>query len=233
MRLGQRIRCLTFSAVLVGALVPRPVAAQDLGFIEKFFEKARGIAIAFQFGQLNSAALESDDSCPLSAVCGASAEVLIDLADFGEGLSVELGFSASYWRGFQSSNPEIDLRGSTRNLPTVSAYVSRDLFPWSPYAGLSFGLADLWNAQAYDADGFVYPLDGQTFDWGLVGGLGYSLGPAYLISELHYKWRTFTSLDWTLPAEAGGALPAAFPRALDLSGFKMSLGLQFQFREPG
>ncbi|MEZ4416488.1 MAG: hypothetical protein R3E10_12145 [Gemmatimonadota bacterium] len=217
---------------LAPALSAHPAGAQDLGFISAFFEKARGVAIAFQFGQLQGAGLESDDSCPLGAVCGASAEVLIDLADFGDDYGVELGFSASYWRGFRSSRPELDLRGSTRNFPTLAAYISRNLDPWSPYVGLSFGLSDLWNAQAYDEDGVVYPLAAQTFDWGLVGGLGYGLGPAYLISEVRYSWRTFTSLDWTLPASTE-RLPSAFPRSLELSGFKLSLGLQFQFKDEG
>jgi len=212
-------------------MLPRSAQAQDLDFITNFFEKARGIAIAFQFGQLNAAALESDDSCPISSVCGASAEMLFDLADFGTDYSVELGFSASYWRGFRSARSGIDFRGSTRNLPTFSAYVSRDLDPWSPYGGLAFGLTDLWNAQAYDENNLVYPLDGQTFDWGLIAGLAYSLGPAYVFSELQYSWRTIASLEWTLPPEAQGVLPSEFPRALELSGFKMSVGFQFQFKE--
>ncbi|MCA9738957.1 MAG: hypothetical protein KC645_15115 [Gemmatimonadetes bacterium] len=210
-------------------LSPQGVSAQDFG-IGALFEKARGIALAFQFGELQSGNLESDDSCPLGAVCGASAELLIDLADFGGDVSVELGLSASYWRGFRSSDPRLDLRGSVRNFPTIAAYMSKDLDPWSPYAGLSFGLSDLWNAQAYDADGAVYPLDGQTFDWSAVAGLGYGLGPAIVISEIRYAWRTFSSLTWTLP---GGSevLPAGFPRSLELSGFKMSVGLQFQFQD--
>ena len=234
--LGSTVcRSLRWMALTTVGMVtlPTQAAAQDLGFITDFFEKARGIAIAFQFGQLNAAALESDGACPLASVCGASAEVLIDLADFGDDLSVELGFAASYWRGFRSSRSELDLRGSTRNFPTISAYVSRDIGDWSPYLGLSFGLTDLWNAQAYDTLGTVYPLDGQTFDWGLLAALAYDLGPAFLTSEVHYSWRTFTSLDWTLPASAEGILPQGFPRALELSGFKLSLGVQFQFKDEG
>jgi len=218
-------------AVILWAASPAGVQAQDLSFITDFFQKARGIAIAFQFGQLQGANLESNGSCPVASVCGASAEVLIDLAEFDNDMGVELGFAASYWRGFRSSRSEVDLRGSTRSFPTISAYVSRELAAWAPYMGLSFGLSELWNAQAYDANGFVYPLEAQTFDWGVVAGLGYSLGPVYLISEVHYNWRTFTSLTWTLPDSVGGALPPAFPRALELSGLKMSVGLQFQFRD--
>lgn len=43
----------------------------------------------------------------------------------------------------------------------------------------------------------------------------------------------FTSLDWTLPDAVGGALPAAFPRALELSAPRINIGLQFQLNEPG
>ena len=218
------------SLVLLGP--PTPLAAQDLGFITDFFRNAKGIAIGFQVGQLNSAALMSDDTCPLAPVCGASGEILIDLADFEGDLSVELGFSAGYWRGFKSSNPDVDLRGSIRNLPTISAYVSKDYGRWSPYAGLSFGLSDLWNAQAYDTDGLVYGLDAQTFDWGIMSALAYDLGPAFAFTELHYTWRRFTSLDWTLPDAVGGALPDAFPRALELSAPRINIGLQFQLNEP-
>lgn len=221
-------------AVLALALIaaPTPVHAQDLGFITDFFSKARGIAIGFQMGQLNGAGLESDGICPAAPVCGANGELLIDLAEFVGDLSVEMGFAAGYWRGFRSSNPEVDLRGSVRNLPTISAYISKDIGLFSPYVGLSFGLSDLWNAQAYDADGFVFQLDGQTFDWGILGALSYNIGPAFLFSEVHYSWRRFNSLDWSLPSSADGALPPEFPRSLELSGFKLNVGLQFQFHEP-
>lgn len=227
----KRITTALFLFGLVAT--PAHAEAQDLGFITDFFSKARGIAIGFQIGQLNAGELESDGLCPAAPVCGASGELLIDLAEFVGDLSVEMGFSAGYWRGFQSSSPEVDLRGSVRNFPTISAYISKDIGLFAPYIGLSFGLSDLWNAQAYDSEGFVYQLDGQTFDWGILGALSYNIGPAFLFSEVHYSWRRFNSLDWSLPSAADGALPAPFPRSLELSGFKLNVGLQFQFKQAG
>lgn len=85
------VRCAIAAVCVFG--LPTHLAAQDLGFITDFFRNAKGIAIGVQLGQLNSAALTSDDTCPLAPVCGASGEILIDLADFDGDLSVELGFS--------------------------------------------------------------------------------------------------------------------------------------------
>ena len=181
-----------------------------------------------------------DGRCLFGDVCGAGAELLIDLPSFGgdSGFGVELGLGVEYTRGFMSGSDALDLRGSVRSLPTVAAYVTGlgdvlEDFPDSlyPYFGLSFGLADLWNARAYDNSGVQFELDGQTFDWGLSLGMAVDLGlTAYLLGEGTYIWRRFSSLDWSLPDAAGEALPAEFPRALELSGWRLKVGLQFQLQ---
>ena len=232
---GRVPRSRALSVALVAlALLPGGAAAQSLDFLTDLFDGVRAVAISFNFVQLNgSGALESDGSCPISEACGGQAEVLLGLDAIDGPYQVELGLSASYLRGFRAVSDQLDLRGATRSFPTIAVYVSRELGEegkWSPYAGLSFGLSDLWNARAYDGAGAVYSLDGQTFDWGVILALAYDIGPGWVFAESTYTWRTFSSLDWTLPTSAAGVLPSAFPRALEFSGTRVNVGFQFQVK---
>lgn len=227
--------------VLSCGLHPRSASAQDpFNFIGSVFSNAGSLALTAQFGLLNGEGVLVDDGrCILGDLCGAGIELLLDLPSFSGGdVGVELGLGVEYTRGFKAGSSEVDLRGSVRSLPTFAAYVtglgeSIEDFPDSlyPYFGLSFGLADLWNARAYDDAGLQFELDAQTFDWGVSGGLAVDLGlTAYLLTEATYVWRRFSSLDWTLPDAAAETLPAAFPRALELSGWRFKVGLQFQLK---
>lgn len=225
--------------MLAATLQPASLRAQDpFSFISSIFSNAGSLALTAQFGLLNGEGdLIDDGRCLFGDLCGAGAELLLDLPSFSGGdVGVELGLGVDFTRGFRAGSSAVDLRGSIRSLPTVAAYVSGlgesiDGFPDSlyPYFGLSFGLADLWNARAYDANGLQFELDGQTFDWGLSAGLAVDLGlTAYLLTEGTYIWRRFSSLEWSLPDAAGEVLPPAFPRAMELSGWRFRVGLQFQ-----
>lgn len=223
------------------ALASQPGAAhaQDpFSFISSIFSNAGSLALTGQFGLLNGEGILVDDGrCLVGDLCGAGVELLLDLPSFSGGdVGVELGLGVDFTRGFKAGSSAVDLRGSVRSLPTVAAYVSglgeaMEDFPDSlyPYFGLSFGLADLWNARAYDASGVQFELDGQTFDWGLSAGLAVDLGlTAFLLTEATYLWRRFSSVEWTLPDAANEILPPEFPRALELSGWRFRVGLQFQ-----
>jgi len=229
------------AVVLTFGAQPTQAAAQDpFSFIGNVFSNAGSLALTAHFTQLNGEGdLVDDGRCFLGDLCGAGAELLLDLPGFSGGdIGVELGLGVDFTRGFKAGSNNVDLRGSIRSLPTIAAYVSGlgesiDGFPNSlyPYFGLSFGLADLWNARAYDTSGLQFELDSQTFDWGLTAGLAVDLGlTAYLLTEATYVWRRFSSLEWSLPDAAQEILPPEFPRALELSGWRFKVGLQFQLK---
>ena len=239
-RSARRLACNRVGALAATLallpLSPAPASGQVEGLVSSLFSTVEGIAISYNFVQLDDGSfLESDGSCLLSEACGAQAEILIDLAAFNNRYSVELGLSASFMRGFKARSDEVDIRGSTRSFPTVGAYISYDLCDpvtggctWSPYVGMSFGLSELWNANAYDTSGRIYDLEGETFDWSLIAAIARKTGPGWLFLEAAYTWRTFASLAWTLPSAANEALPAAFPRSLELGGPRVNIGFQFR-----
>lgn len=218
----------------------RPAPAQDLSFFTGgIFKSIHSVTVYLQGTDLESREeLRGASSRCLLDICGAGMEALIDLHGHSGGTHVELGVGASYLGGFRARNSVLDLRGALRSFPTFSAYATGPSFLGAtglrPYAGLSFGLSDLWNTQVYDsvsvgADSLrEYTLKGQTFDYGASGGL-YVDGGALsgLFGELAYKRRRFNSLDWTPDVVREG-----WPLSLDFSGWTASVGWQFNLKEP-
>jgi opacity protein-like surface antigen len=224
-----------FAAAVAVAAVHVPAHAQ-MDFIAGVFKDVRSIALSVQGGGIpGSAQLRpSEGDCSFKGVCGMAAEVLIELPS-ASGVELELGLGASVLRGFSADEPTLDLHGSVRSFPTVSAYAALPnalgLGIAEPYAGLSFGLSELWNARGYDPDGVRYALEAQTFEYGVAAGL-YLRRPEGLFIEGSYRWRNFGSIDWQLPDAAEERLPAGWPRELDLSGWMVSVGWQFRLRDP-
>lgn len=204
------------------ALASAPAAAQDLGLVEGVFKEVSAVTVFYQWGRITGS-----DAVRGDGLSGAGTEVLIDLASTAS-TGFELGLGASYMRGYTAVEPTLDLRTAVRALPTVSLYVTHEVprTPLSVYGGGSFGLLELWHAQAYDAADRTWDLEARTFEFGLSGGVYVELGPLPgVFAEAAWRSRKFSSVQWDGPDDA---LPAGWPRSLDLSGYSLSLGLQVQ-----
>ena len=124
-----------------------------------------------------------------------------------------------------------DLRGSVRELPSISAYVSASLNDRiGIYGGVRTGVITLTDAQLYVPDGTtssVYTLSSTSFEFGAPIGVDVKLvGDLHLTAEVEYMRRIFNSLTTDPPT----GFPTAFPRTLNLSGWSWSLGLQLPLK---
>jgi hypothetical protein len=204
------------------ALAPAGASAQDLGLVEGLFEEVSAVTVFYQRGWVPS----SDEIRSGGGLHGGGTEVLLNLTST-ERASYELGLGASYLRGYEAVEPTLELRAALRALPTVSLYASWDrlLGPLTVYGGASFGLIELWNAQAYDTAGTQWDVEAHAFEQGLSLGMYLEDSPlAGLFAEGGYRFRNFHSVKWTADAE----LSEDWPRSLDFSGPFLSLGWQLQ-----
>lgn len=215
--------------------------AQDLGAVMSVFKNVNSVTLYAQGAYFKDSPelTAAGSKCRGFGICGMGSEVLITVASSNNAM-IELGLGTSFMRGFRASDETLDLRGAVRSFPTFTGYGTwPTLFGFSvaePYVGLGFGLSDLWNVQAYDTAAIEYGLKGQTFDYGFVGGLYLNLPVVPgLFVEGSYRRRRFASLDWTLPSAAKEKVPDGWPRTLDLSGWGMAIGWQFDVgeRKPG
>lgn len=223
--MGRVVCC----AVLALGIAPTAANAQFFGPLESLFQKVDGLTVFVTMGTLASAdQLTMDDIVGVDALRGIGLEVLLELTeskpDSGK-WGLELAFGADYLTGFVAKERTLDLRGSLRGLPTLSAYATPPL-QWGafgPYLGLNVGFVQLWNVQGYDPDGAQYDLDGDTFQFGLAAGIYHDSG---FFLEGAYRNRNFRSIRWGLPGGVD-AVPARWPRSLDLSAFLINFGFQF------
>lgn len=226
------MKATLLAAALCAAATP---AYAQMEFLTDFFKEVNSVALSVQGGGIpGSGHLTTRGSdCPGGGVCGMFAEVLIDLPDVG-GTELELGLGTGYLTGFQAREASLDLHGSMRSFPVVSAYATfpeiERLGRIEPYAGLSVGASQLWNARGYDPAGTVFGVEGETLDFGATAGVFVTpLGGLFV--EGAYRVRRFESITWELPDAAEERLPANWPRSLDASGWTLSLGWQFRFRD--
>jgi hypothetical protein len=207
------------------ALAPAPAAAQDLGLVEGLFEEVSAVTVFYQRGWVPS----SDEIDAGNRLHGGGTEVLINLKST-ERASYELGLGASYLRGYRAVEPTLQLHSALRALPTISLYASwnRLLGPLTVYGGATFGLIELWNAQAYDTAGAQWDVEAHAFEQGFSLGTYLEDSPvAGLFVEGGYRFRNFHSVKWS----GEGDLPAEWPRSLDFSGPFLSLGWQLQLNQ--
>jgi hypothetical protein len=226
----MRLPILPLCAVMLS--LPANAACQELGFINALFSKVHSITIYGEGVELPAdATVQGRSKCAGMDICGAGTEVLIDLASAPVGTHFELGLGASYLRGLTSNAPDLDLRGAVRSFPTFAAYVTGINTPLSqyvePYVGASFGISDLWNARAYDSTNTATPAKAQTFEFGgTVGGyVNYGLLDGLFV-ELSYRYRRFDGIDW-----GRTAVPVDWPRQIDLSGWSVQIGWQFDMKD--
>ena len=215
-------RSVPLLACALAALQASPAHAQ-FDFMTGLFEEVNSVTIAALGSQItrSGGVRARDGECLGIGTCGMAAEVLIDLPSVG-GAELELGLGTSILRGFEATEPSLDLHGSLRAFPTISAYASlperMGLGVFAPYAGASFGVVSLWHGRGYDPDGTEYELEAETFEYGVVAGV-YLTRLQGLFVEGGFRWRNFASVDWTLPDAAEERLPDGWPRGLDLSGW--------------
>lgn len=207
-------------------LVPLSVQAQFTDAIGGLFNKVNSIVFYTQMGALSDNSVIEGTVADFGVI-GLGSEVLIDLPSYG-GSEFELSLGTNYLRGFAATEPTLDLRASVRTLPTIAVYAAfvgvSDDSALQPYAGVSFGFAELWNASGYAPDGTVYALAANTYEIGITGGVyinGTFVNGLYV--EAGYRVRNFESLNW-----ATDALPNGWPRSIDTSGFVVNLGWQFR-----
>lgn len=212
-------------AALLTAFTAFPAAAQDLGAIEGLFEEVSAVTVFLQTGGVTGS-----DQIQGDHLYGAGTEVILDLKA-GDAWDLELGLGASFLRGYQEKQSELDLRTSLRAFPTLTLYATPlelgDLA--SIYTGVSFGLVEMWNAQAYDSTGTPWDVEGRTFEFGASAGL--YIAPRNgvgVFAEGGYRQREFGSLKWTIPET--DSLPESW-RSLNFSGYYLQAGVQLRLEE--
>jgi hypothetical protein len=146
----------------------------------------------------------------------------------------EVAFGYGQSGGYTARTPGVDLYASLREVPAVTIYASLVepprlartlLLRGAPYLGLRTGYLTIQSGRSYTADA-VYELRGETFELAGAGGVSWTLANSGLTGfvEGAYAWRTFPSVEWTLPD--GGALPEAFPKSLAFTGPSIAVGVQ-------
>jgi hypothetical protein len=133
----------------------------------------------------------------------------------------ELGLGYGQAVGFRAKGTEVELRGTIRDLPSVSFYASYE--PMGGYFGLRSGFMTMHALQFYDAEGTVYSGEAESFlASGLLGYAKEVLG-FNLFAEGGYSLRYFPSVVWSVDT-----LTPEVPPALNLSSWFISGGIQFR-----
>ncbi len=154
-------------------------------------------------------------------------------------LLLELALGYSQFTGLESDDPTYELRGTVREIPSLSLYGSFTGLPGGefvvPYLGARTGLIRLQNVQIFDSvhteSTVVYSGAAEAFQLGAAIGVGISVPglPVTASVEASYHQRKFVSVQWT---PVGNRVPARFPREFDFSGPSLSFGLQVRVRPP-
>jgi hypothetical protein len=154
-------------------------------------------------------------------------------------IAMELGLGYSQFSGFGAANPDYDLRGTIREVPSISLYgtlnhrnAEDEVFPLQPYVGIRTGLIQLHNVQLYapvNADtAVVYSANGQAFQLGAMLGISWEMEPVHLFVEGAYHLRNLPSIQWT----GSTLVPADLPRSFNFTGGSLSVGVQVHVRDP-
>jgi hypothetical protein len=138
---------------------------------------------------------------------------------------VAIGFTQA--GAFVARQGEHDLRASIREIPSVSLYGN---FPVKGRLGGYFGARTGWvqlvGGRAYPTTGAPIKFDGSTFQVGGVLGAVVEIFGLNFFGEGGYTFRNVKALEWDTETSIG-----TLPRAMNLRGANVALGLQFQFKE--
>jgi hypothetical protein len=173
---------------------------------------------------------QSGRGCISFSLCGAGAKVLIALDTRSDRLDLDLGFGAGYLRTVRARTTDsLDIRGAIRELPVLSTQATFMHLGWiRPYIVGSFGLVDLWNGRAHNAAGKQTTVTATAFQYGMSLGIG--VAPPFtngrMLLEAGYRARNFASVGYGQAEPLG----KTWPRELDLSGWQLSAGWQFDLR---
>ena len=135
--------------------------------------------------------------------------------------TLEVGIGYGQVQGLELRDATLDLNAMIRTLPSVTLYMSYE--PLGTYLGLRTGFLRTYALQIIDGGGTVYPGTAEAFMMGGLLGYAFSIDPTYLFIEGGYTARTFPSVEWRTP----DPLPPGAPRQLDVSGWSVSVGIQF------
>lgn len=133
----------------------------------------------------------------------------------------EMGLGYGQVVGFRGAGPETDLRGTIRDLPSVSFYASYE--PLGAYFGLRSGFMRVQGLQFYDESGQSISGKAESFLGSLLAGYAVEVLGFNLFLESGYALRHFPSVEWS-----GGSPSTGLPKDLNLSGWFMGTGIQFQ-----
>jgi hypothetical protein len=132
----------------------------------------------------------------------------------------EIGLGYGQMSGFDVREPTIEMKGSIRDLPAVSLYASYDAS--GTYFGLRSGLMETSALQVIDEGGEAYKGSAKSFMAGLLVGQAWSIAGLNLFVEGAYMMRDFPSVEW-----ASSTPPPGTPRSMNLSGWSLGGGVQF------
>ncbi len=219
-------------AVAALALLPAALSAQDLGFLNSVFNRVHRVSLFVLALDPKEAPIldRTGKGCITLSLCGAGVKVMIDLDTRADNMELELGLGASYLRALQgSSDDSLDIRGALRSLPVVSTQATWLASRYvHPYFHASFGLVDIWNGRAHNSSGRQAELKASTFEYGV--SLGLAVRPSRtngrMLLEAGYRARTFASVGYGFDEPIGNK----WPRQIDLSGWQLSAGWQFDLR---
>ncbi|MGH7720254.1 MAG: hypothetical protein ACREON_15600 [Gemmatimonadaceae bacterium] len=143
---------------------------------------------------------------------------------------IEIGLGYGQVGGFRAQDPTFDLRGTIRELPAFSVYLTHtksDL-----YMGLRSGLLELQSMRIYDQSGELSTVDGSTFSLGLMAGRSFGVPGGFenlsFFVEGAYTFRKFASLEYDTPFTV---FPERYPRELSFSGWDVGVGFQLDLRK--
>jgi hypothetical protein len=219
------------------ALVSLSVAAsaaraQELGFVSTVFARVHKLSMFVHSLEPTGERIldQSGRGCITLSLCGAGTRVLVALDTRSDRLDLDLGFGAGYLRTVRArTNDSLEIRGAIRALPVLSTQATFMNLGWlRPYIVGSFGLVDLWNGRAHTGAGKQSSVTATTFEYGM--SLGVGVAPPFtngrMLLEAGYRARNFASVGYNQPEPLGHT----WPRELDLSGWQLSAGWQFDLR---
>jgi hypothetical protein len=163
-----------------------------------------------------------------------------DTTSMSSYLFIELGVGYSQFSGFSSVDTSFVLKGSVREIPSLSVYgtLSSDdttsaLRRYRLRVGLRSGLIQLNNAQILDPmpDGNADTFAGtaQTFQLGGMAGFALAFNKElYPYVEYAWQFRKFPSVEWN--AVESRIAPLRFPRVLDFTGPSLTVGVRVQLK---
>ncbi len=144
--------------------------------------------------------------------------------------TLQLALGYSQLRGFGATDPTIDIRGSIAESPAVALYAA--FLPdaiVSPYVGLRAGRTEMHALRGYDANATIYDGTATALQAGIAVGISATFMQVFeLVVEPSYVVRNFASVEWrTVSGSSEGMLPPQLPRGLDMSGWQIAIGIDF------